>query len=203
MKLSQTGGISLPSNAEAIRIISRFTEIDPYAVDNYIMLARVLGGMSAALSVVSLDYGESHPIGGDNIGLWTEIGSGVDRHNFVVSSQDANGIGCASIRRIAIEGGFNNYVREISIPTDIALRQFTIMDPDSIYQNYLTDRPAREDVYALAATTDHGLQTIEEYWPFYLPVSRPEESPTTAAEDVVGYTRILQNLALTLIEIVQ
>ncbi len=196
----------LPSRAEAISTITQFTELDTATITDHVKLAKALGGMSAALSAVALDYGETHrlPDIESNIGLWVELGEGADRHQFTVISQDRyGGLGGASIERCAADGDTGKYYRHVNVPSEEILRQFLAADPATLRQGYRSGRPSEEDIYAVAVTTDRGVQTSQEHWPFHMPVSRPDAYPTTPAEDATSYAQILQELSKTLLEVVR
>lgn len=199
------GEIVLPDRAEAIGTITRFTELDSGAVTDYVRLAEVLGSMSAALSAIALEYGENHRLypNWSNIGLWTKVGEGLDRHKFTTTSQDEEERDGASIWRSPLDGDTNRYYRHVEVPTARILRQFLDADPSTLRQGYTSGRPHWEDIYALAIETDRGERTYQNHWPFHMPISRPAEYPTTPAEDATSYTQILQTLSTTLLEVIE
>lgn len=197
--------IVLPGRVEAIDTITRFTELDPSTITDHTRLAHALGSMSAALSTVAHDYGKMHPYPGieANVGLQTEVGNEANRHRFTVTGQDQFGLSGAHISRSAINGGTDKYHRHVRVPTETILRQFQEADPATLRQGYVSGRPSSEDIYALAVTTDQGVRIRQEYWPFHMPVSRPDDYPTTPAEDALRYTQLLQGLSTALLEVVR
>jgi len=205
-KMGQYGAMNIPSESltlpprdEAISSIAQFTELDPTAITTRLELASALGGMSTAVSVVAHDYGELHRLPGHNVntGLRTVIGEGGDMHYFHVARQDM--IGGATFWRSAVRGGPDTYLRHVRIPRDDTLQR--IQELHSMPQESRIGWPSGE-IYAKAVTTDENGRTVQEYRPFYGPAVRPADYHLTQAEEAVGYTRILQELSRTLLEVV-
>jgi hypothetical protein len=184
--------VVLPSRLDAIDTVTCFTGLEAGAVDDHLKLANALGGMASALTTLTLEYSSA--------GLWTEIGDSDNRHKFASEPQDRIGYGGASLQRTAGRARTDQFLRRIIVPSDNLLRHFIEADPATLRQGW--DRPSRYDIYAKAITTEGGVRTDAEHWPFHLPVNRPAGYSTSPAEDASGYARILQGLSATFLEII-
>lgn len=192
--------ITLPARAEAIERIQQFSEVDPQQMREPSVLIENLGGVALAFSALADGYGTT--LEGFNIGMWTHVGEGDNRHKFTVTRQDPDGSNGAHIWRSAIRGGTDKYYDSVVVPTDKTLQHFTNTQLTEQRQGLVP--PCYTDVHAShIRTPDKGERVYEEYLPFYNPSSRVAECGRAAADDAVKYTETLLRLSATMLELLR
>jgi hypothetical protein len=135
-----------------------------------------------------------------NIGLWTEIGEGEERHKLTATPQDVLGLTGAHVWRSSVEGGTAEYYDSVTVPTEEVLQKFLITDPAELHNGW--DQPHWTDIHATIVRNDADTPVNADYWPFHKPLVTPESGPTLE-DNSTNYARILQGLSKTVLGIVE